>query len=50
MKYTVQTRYEDFTFDNGDTAMKVAELMAEHSTENISIKITIEKEAEEDER
>lgn len=49
MIYTVQTRYEDFVFDNGSTAMSVAELLAKHSTENICIKITIEKGGESDE-
>lgn len=47
MKYTVQTRYEDFVFDNGNTAMSVAELLVNYSAENIKVQITIEKDKEE---
>ena len=46
MVYTVQTRYEDFVFDNGNTAMTVAELLANNSTDDIKIQITVEKDKE----
>ena len=49
MKYTVQTRYEDFVFDDGSTAMSVAELLAANSTENIDIKIVVSNGGQDDE-
>ena len=48
MIYTVKTRYEDFTFDSeehgaGTSAMALAEILVEHSTENIHVEITVSK-------
>lgn len=47
MVYKVETRYEDFVFEDGDTAIRVAEILVKNSVHDITVKITVQKEADE---